>query len=225
MFEKFSQEELGRVCPICIHGDKGRGYLKLPIFNFSFESVHGIPKDLRDRGARPGERLPRREHGGKLQWTCGKRSRELHNQDLNFDDSDCTKRRKLNPGEAMDHNGRGHVFMTRFLGTAVPSKMLKANENLIPAYLQEISSDVSSLFNDGVSCEARLLWGSRATTSFMSKSVGHPDPTRMWGQLMTVSFAWTAWREALTSLAWTFKMCLHGPHPFIKATPGKLLLH
>ena len=151
----FSQEELGRVVPLALHGDKGRGYLKLPIFNFSFESVHGLPKDLRDRSARAGDKR-RSTQESKLQWSCGKRNQAQMCPDPNFRDDACPKRRRLSFD---DHNGRGHVFMTRFLGTAVPSKMFKANTNVIPAYLEELSSDLSSLFNEGVNVSGQQFFG------------------------------------------------------------------
>ena len=150
-FTRFSSEELGRVVPIALHGDKGRGYLKLPMFCFSFESVFGLPKELRQRSARAGDRT-RQEHGGKLQWSCGQRAREQLTPEVDFDGGSCPKRRKLNSGEAMPHNGTGHVFMSRFLGAAIPSKTFKQHPGLVPRYLQELQEDLTGLFQDGCLC-------------------------------------------------------------------------
>ena len=41
-------EELSKVLPICIHGDKGRTWKKSPIACYSWESVWGLPAELRD---------------------------------------------------------------------------------------------------------------------------------------------------------------------------------
>ena len=153
-FTKFTPEELCRVIPVAIHGDKGRGYLKLPIFCFSFEGIFGLPKDIRDRSCRPGDSA-RREHGGKLQWSCGERSLDQIRPEV-IPDGSCPKRRRLNSGEVMSHNGRGHVFMSRFLGAAIPSKMFKQHPGLVPAYLEELQHDLTGLFDSGIMCEGEL---------------------------------------------------------------------
>ena len=154
IFTRFTPDELKMVIPLALHGDKGRGYLKLPLFCFSFEGVFGLPKDLRDRSSRAGDKS-RAEHGGKLQMPCGQRSEEQHRPEKIQDES-CPKRRKLNVGDAipaMPHNGRGHVFLTRFLGAAIPSKMFKQHPGLVPMYLEELQEDLTKLFDSGCLCE------------------------------------------------------------------------
>lgn len=46
--------ELSTVIPICMHGDKGRTLKKSPIAVFSWESVWGLPEDMRNT---PDERF------------------------------------------------------------------------------------------------------------------------------------------------------------------------
>ena len=43
-FERFDENDRARVLPVCIHGDKGRTYLKQPILCVSWESAFGLPK-------------------------------------------------------------------------------------------------------------------------------------------------------------------------------------
>ena len=145
VFSTYGPQEWGTILPICIHGDKGRTKVKLPIFNFSFESVFGLPPETRRRS----DVQHRREYGGKMDWACGQRAAEqLPNPDLSFDDSTCPiKRRKLNCGDAVPtHNGRGHSILTRFLITAIPSKTYKSHPNLISEFLASLKEDLCQAF-------------------------------------------------------------------------------
>ena len=49
VYTSCGENEWGNILPICLHGDKGRTRSKLPIFNFSFESVFGLPPEVRER--------------------------------------------------------------------------------------------------------------------------------------------------------------------------------
>ncbi|CAE7586500.1 unnamed protein product [Symbiodinium natans] len=87
--------------------------------------------------------------------SCGRRAREEFLPEEVKDEWCPFKRRRLGDPD-MPHNGRGHVYMSRFLGTAIPNKMLKAHPQVVPAYLQELKSDLSGLFNQGVECEGHV---------------------------------------------------------------------
>ena len=152
------EEEWRRTLPICLHGDKGRGLMKLPIFCFSVESVFGLPQAIRtaaSKSERTRLRQPRIEHGGKLGWTCGERAAEVLDP---MDDTACpigVKRRKLESQKVeeeceMSHNGRGYTFLTRFLATAIPSKILKAHPDVVPAFLDALRQELTELFNVGL---------------------------------------------------------------------------
>ena len=151
--------EFKRILPICVHGDKGRTYMKLPIFCFSVESVFGLPTALRaaaSKSQRTRAKQSRAEHGGKLGWTCGERAAEM--QDSCSNDAACpvgVKRRKLQHGEndegwEMPHNGRGFTYLTRFLTTAIPSKTFKAHPEIVPGFLDQLRLDFTELFNTGL---------------------------------------------------------------------------
>ena len=160
VFAKYpEQEQWGRIVPVALHGDKGRGFSKQPLFCFSFESVFGLPHGIRSRSSRAGDKFFR-EHGGRLSWTCAQREREQLYPHVDFDAGPCPKRRRLEDPQADDlqHNGRGHVFLTRFLGTAIPAKMFKDNPQLVPAYLQELQQDMTQLWDVGVDCEGERFY-------------------------------------------------------------------
>ena len=93
VFTTYEPADWEMIVPILIHGDKGRGYAKSPIFNFSFESPFGLPPELLNRLSkteRNRKNFQQQEHGGRLSWSCGKRAAELMNPDP-FDDKTCPK--------------------------------------------------------------------------------------------------------------------------------------
>ena len=148
VFSRKSSEERRFTVPVLFHGDKGRGLLKTPVFIFSFESAFGLSKKLLAQTNRKGERN-RAEHGGKLGWSCGARDNEQVYPDPLFDDSSCPKRRRVR--EEIFHNGQGHVFLTRFLGTCIPNKVSKEYPGLVKVYLNEVCSDFTCMF-EGMQC-------------------------------------------------------------------------
>ena len=129
--QHFSPEQWPNILPILIHGDKGRTYSKASIFNFSWESAIGLLDDFLKRFSsteRTRANLQNQQEGGKLSSTCGKRAQEqMVREDL--DDSLCPKRGRLNQEGLyrIPHNGKGHTLVTRFLVTAVPSKVFKGD--------------------------------------------------------------------------------------------------
>ena len=149
VFARFPEENTwAGILPICVHGDKGRTYLKQPILCISWESVFGLPESIRLSGSRverTRKRPSKQEHGGKSSFSCSKRALDM--QMNAFDDSACPKRRKL--ASYLDHNGKGVTLMTRFLCTAIPSKEFKAHPCLIPGYLQQLQTELTELFEHG----------------------------------------------------------------------------
>ena len=157
VFTKFSDEDLGRVLPIALHGDKGRTYMKLPIYCFMWETCIGVSHALRVKASRKGD-MSRREYGGNMGCTCAERARDqLHPEDV--DDRNCPLKRKrqglTTPHKTMcvEHNGRGHVWLTHFLGTCMPSKMFKAHPQLVDKYLEEVVRELQFLFHTGLRVE------------------------------------------------------------------------
>ena len=150
VFSRFSQSQLGTVIPIMLHGDKGRGRAKLPILCASWETPFGLPKSLRDKACRAKPRK-KTENGGKPTWSCGKRALHQRVPEV-LDDSECPlKLRRLDEeGDAeMTHNARGTTFMSRFLCTAIPSKVFKAHPQVVEVFLRELKNDLTDLFNTG----------------------------------------------------------------------------
>ena len=158
IYSTYSAEERKRVLPICLHGDKGRGHGKNPVFVFSFESCFGLPRKVRLAGSRSDRAKERRAsqkrvHGGRLSWTCRQRAQEHVAERLPTENNCSLKRRKLDNGkfvEALQHNSRGSTLLTRFLISAIPSKVFKANPKVVETLLEKIAEDLSVLFHEGI---------------------------------------------------------------------------
>ena len=162
IFKRFSNETLGKVLPIALHGDKGRGYMKLPLYCFMWESCIGPAEQLRVKAAKKGDKC-RREYGGNMSCSCAERARnQLHPEDV--DDRMCPLKRKRTslktPYKTMciEHNGKGHVFLSHFLGTCMPSKMFKAHPQLVDKYLEEVAREMTQLFHVGLECDAGTFY-------------------------------------------------------------------
>ncbi|CAE7624401.1 unnamed protein product, partial [Symbiodinium microadriaticum] len=147
--EVYKKSDLKNVIPICVHGDKGRGYGKNPMFCFSFECVFGLPAKLRSAAARSGDKR-HVDFGGHLNWSCGQRAVEHHHY-KSFNDVSCPKRRKLDCGvQEMPHNGRGHVFLSHFLVGAISHKTMKETPSAVLMFLKEMSRDLGALAREGI---------------------------------------------------------------------------
>ena len=156
VYTKYTSEEWGHILPIAVHGDKGRTLAKAPIFITNWESVFGLPTDLlaqmstTERTRRLQQRVQR---VGKLGSACGKRARQLDTVFEEVDDSSCPlKRMRLNDDSvyAIPHNAKGSTLATIFLHAAVPSKIFKAHPQAIPAIIEELQRDLTTLFNEGI---------------------------------------------------------------------------
>ena len=139
------------IVPIAVHGDKGRGYKKSPVFVFSFEVPFGLPESVRARGSkmdanRRKQQMNRQEHGN-LTSSCGKRAREQIFPEV-VDEESCPKYRKVEDG--IPHNSRGSTFMSRFLITAIPNKLLKEQPQVVDCLLKELRRDLTDLFQNGM---------------------------------------------------------------------------
>lgn len=81
VFDRFGSEDLGRVIPLCMHGDNGRTKRKSPIAVYSFEAVFGLPEGLRQAGWEPGlgpsAGKQKKYETGQLSQTCGQRRAAL----------------------------------------------------------------------------------------------------------------------------------------------------
>ena len=161
VFEKFPKEQWRYVIPVALHGDKGRTYKKSPIFCFSHEVPFGLPESVRARGskldtARQWQRINKQEHGGNLNWSCAQRARaQLFPEDV--PEESCPKYQQLQ--DSVSHNGRGNTFLSRFLITAIPNKMLKEHPQVVECLLKEMAADLSALFEDGIAYDGqRTFW-------------------------------------------------------------------
>ncbi|OLQ09237.1 hypothetical protein AK812_SmicGene7180 [Symbiodinium microadriaticum] len=147
--EVFKLPDLKNVIPICLHGDKGRGYGKTPMFCFSFECVFGLPRNIRSAASRAGDNRFA-DNGGHLDWSCGKRAREDHGMQ-HFNDESCPKRRKLEGAlQEMPHNGKGHVFLSHFLVGAISNKLMKEHPQAVDIFLKEMAQDLGAIAREGL---------------------------------------------------------------------------
>ena len=161
-FQKCTADELRFLIPLQLHGDKGRGHLKNPVFVFSWEVPFGVPESIRASGSRTDKARARRQqskqcHGGRLSWTCSQRAREhVSAVEVPNEDTCSLKRRKLDDGEfveSLQHNSRGHSFLTRFLISAIPAKVFRPNPLVIESLFSELQKDLCHLFESGVVVE------------------------------------------------------------------------
>ena len=98
-----------------------------------------------------------------MSCSCAERAcNQLHPEDI--DDRMCPLKRKRKslktPYKTMciEHNGKGHVFLSHFLGTCMPSKMFKAHPQLVDKYLEEVVRDMTQLFHVGLECDAGTFY-------------------------------------------------------------------
>jgi hypothetical protein len=133
IYTKYDDHQRECIVPVCLHGDKGRGLKKSPLFCFSWESVFGLPESIRQQASKHDtgsvQRKARKQNvEGKPTWECCKRMLE-QDAPANFDldEGSCPiKRRKLgDKSYTMPHNGRGNTLLTRFLCSAIPAKTFK----------------------------------------------------------------------------------------------------
>ena len=153
VFQKFSDDELRRVIPYCLHGDKGRTLKKSPIANYSIESVWGLPACMRD-GCEDNMSRCKKPHAT---WsnTCAERALACGFpwpcQDV---DGECTisKRQRWSNDSCQEAcNSMGHSFLTKFLLACVPHGVFSEEpQTILPALLREIAAECQDLFNDGI---------------------------------------------------------------------------
>ena len=157
IYSTFMEDEWKRILPVALHGDKGRTLNKQPIYCFGWETVFGLPLHVRVAAAKAAA-PPRHETGGKLNQSCSERAQALHNPEI-LDDAECPrKRRRTGPSlpyktSSMPHNLKGHVYLSHWLGTCIPSKVFRAHPGLIDAYLEEVAREMTDLVSRG--CAAR----------------------------------------------------------------------
>ena len=109
------KDRLSRVLPICLHGDKGRTLKKSPIACYSWESVWGLPSDLRNTPDehRLKKRTEEKYDTGRLGQCCSERPGWTEGE---VAAKHCTiKRRRLSHGleeRVQNHNSLGYLAQT-----------------------------------------------------------------------------------------------------------------
>ena len=203
VYHDCSLAERRRILPICIHGDKGRGHGKNPVFVFSWESPFGLPEKIRLAGSKSDKAKQRRSqskqaHGGRLGFTCRQRACDCMTFPSNSlpDEKSCSlKSRKLDNKaffEALQHNGRGNTVLTRFLICAIPGKVLKSCPGMVEELLGRVAADLQALFAEGISLEGKtfkaVLVGVKGDYEFLAEAgrfqrhygnVGHVNSLEM----------------------------------------------
>ena len=155
---KYSASERRRVLPILLHGDKGRGYQKSPVFILDWETPFSLPAKMRQAGskadqARQNRAQAKQAHGGRLSWSCAERARHAGEQCIPAEEKCGLNRRHKDNGrafEALGHNGKGNSLLSKFLIAAVPSKVFKGNPSVMVTVHQEVAADLKELFTAGV---------------------------------------------------------------------------
>ena len=155
IFESIPESERCRCIPLMIHGDKGRTLQKTPILVLNFEVAHGLPPELLRKCSYDCKRNTRHTPDRTLQWTCAKRaSGKRKFAEMNF--GECPREC---PGKCLDHasagshhrhNNKGHSYLSRFLIAAVPSKLFKKNDGVVPGLLKMVAEQLRVLFEEGL---------------------------------------------------------------------------
>ena len=117
VYKRFGAEELKRVIPVCMHGDKGRTLKKSPIAVFSFEAVWGLPEGLRQCAVEPDmkRKNEKYEYGHLLAQTCPERRASLSVSRPTLDPHGacpCTidlRRQGASMDEVQTHNTLGNL--------------------------------------------------------------------------------------------------------------------
>lgn len=107
---KHHSKHLSNVIPICIHGDKGRMLRKSPIAVYSWESIWGLPDEIRNTSEESGlaKRQVQKYDTGRLGQTCAERM--FPKQCCDADGCTIHKRRLGDHGERLDtHNSLGNL--------------------------------------------------------------------------------------------------------------------
>ena len=147
VYSELSEEERSMCVPLFVHGDKGRTLQKSPIFVLSFETPWGMPAKMLERCAYDNKCASKKQfRDGKLTWPCARR---VLGQKRKYDDlSSCTL--ECPEGAHQRHNAKGHSFLSRFLISAVTSKVYNRNEQVLPSLLMEAATELRMLFEDGL---------------------------------------------------------------------------
>ena len=165
VFANFGREEWRDIVPLMLHGDKGRGFSKKPVMCFSFEAAFGLPDSLRcaGTGACLHSRVSkgRQVHGGRLSVPCKQREREqcpdLEEAPTAGLDCPFEAHSTCKDHVAMPHSGKGHTFLSRFLITAIPHRILQGCPDMIWAVLKECADNLTTLFKDGLQVKGRTM--------------------------------------------------------------------
>ena len=155
IFESVQESEWGLCVPIMIHGDKGRTLQKSPIYVLSFELAHGLPPQLLRKCSFDCKRNTRHHSDSTLQWSCAKRAsgkRKFAEMDFSGCTMECPAKHldEASSGNHQRHNNKGHSYLSRFLVSALPSKLYSKNDKALPSLLKETAKELRSLFHEGL---------------------------------------------------------------------------
>lgn len=109
---KHHKDRLHQVIPVCLHGDKGRTLKKSPIACYSWESVWGLPPNLRHTNdeSQLKKKTEQKYDTGRLGQTCSERPGWTKGE---IAAGQCTiKRRRLSYGSderIQTHNSLGYL--------------------------------------------------------------------------------------------------------------------
>ena len=160
------EQERQRYIPILLHGDKGRTLQKAPIFVMSWETPFGLdPQLLKSCSYDCKSYLRKQFADGKLKWSCServqnsgtKRKYEAMHECTMQSSPGCPGGSKLNqklPDSHQRHNSKGHSYVSRWLISAIPSKIYNRNANALRSLLKQAASELTGLFKDGILHEA-----------------------------------------------------------------------
>ena len=112
LVSKHHKDRLHQVIPVCLHGDKGRTLKKSPIACYSWESVWGLPPNLRHTNdeSQLKKKTEQKYDTGRLGQTCSERPGWTEGD---IAAGQCTiKRRRLSDGSderIQTHNSLGYL--------------------------------------------------------------------------------------------------------------------
>ena len=126
------RDNLGTTLPMCLHGDEGRGVRKGNTCLMSLESIFGVSTV---------SNLEQNLHYGD----CKCCSAEGLDMNLDVLSNSC---RAVPIAQYMDHNIKGHCYLTKHLISVLPHALYK-DTNLLMEMVEHISLELRQLFYEG----------------------------------------------------------------------------
>ena len=146
-YAHFSENGLGCLIPLAIHGDEGTGSKKQPVSIVNWQSIWGPAtartKHLKTEVFGQCSSCPATSRIGNIcqvpqHWP------KVCNQEMDLDSTDLLELQSQFPATS------GHSFLTRHLVCCLPTYLVKKGPQVLDAVLAALADDMANLFTQGI---------------------------------------------------------------------------